>query len=184
MAFLLAIVLCAVWGVIGWSLLVWAGGRHNVLRPLLLAPAVGVAAVVVLLFELYRLGLPVRLAGPLTAVIIAAALAKWRPPPAPRRAVAWLAISLTLAAAFVGAPILIDGFAWVSFCNDDMANYILGAQGLLARGYLTRYPAEAFIANTDASLQLSAVIEAAGLRCGAELLLAWVMSLTGMADHR
>src|SRR4051812_7406184 len=188
MAFLLVLTLCAVWGLIGWSLLVWAGGRRNVLRALLLAPAVGVAAVVVLLFELYRLGLSVRLAGPVSAVLIAAGLAWWRfasrGPLPPRHATGLLAVALTLAAAFVGAPLLVDGFSWVSFCNDDMANFVLGAQGMLARGSLAHYPAEAYIANTDVSLQLSAVIDAAGLRCGAELLLAWVMSLTGMADHR
>src|SRR6185436_16209090 len=123
MAFLLVLVLCAFWGLLGWSLLVWAGGRRNVLRSLMLAPSVGVAAVVVLLFELYRLGLPVRLAGPLITVLIFGGLAWWCPALPPRRAAAWLAIALTLAAAFAGAPLLVDSFNWVSFCNDDMANY-------------------------------------------------------------
>src|SRR5712671_1587251 len=98
MAFLLVLALCAFWGLIGWSLLMWAGGRRNVLRALLLAPAVGVAAVVVPLFELYRLGLSVRLAGPLTAVLIVVGLVWARPQLPQRRATAWLATALTLAA--------------------------------------------------------------------------------------
>ncbi len=189
MPFLLVLAMVAFWSMAGWVLLCWAGLQRNLFRTLLLAPAAGVVALVLPLFELYRWGVPVRIGGPLATAAICVGIAvhflrKGRRVRPPAGLVARVAVVLTLGGAFVGAPLISEGFAWVSFCNDDMANYVLGGQGLLSRGYLVPYSPTAYVATADPSLQLTAVLEAAGFRCGAELLLAWAMSLVGFADHR
>jgi hypothetical protein len=185
MAFILVVALVVFWWMAGWMLLQWAGLHRNVLRAALLAPATGVAAVVIPLFELYRLGVPVRIGGILVTAALCGAIGWRRGRRLPPRGVLLrVGLGLGLGGMFVGAPLLTEGLAWVSFCNDDMANYVLTAQGILERGYLSAYPAAAFVANADPQMQLKEVLDVAGLRMGAELLLAWVMALTGFADHR
>lgn len=188
MAFLLAIGICLVWSVLGWSILEWSGGRRNVFQSMLLAPAVGASALVVTIFEMHRAGMPVRYGGPVATAIALAVVASWRlagrgslPP---RRAIIGLFTVLIGAALFTGAPLVVEGFEWISYCNDDMANYVLSARGLLQRGHLGPYDPAAIIANRDMALQTAIDVELAGARCGAELLMAWVMALTGMGDHR
>lgn len=189
MAFLLVLLLVVFWWITGWAVLRAAGLHGNLLRAALLAPSVGVAVAVVLLFELYRLGVPVRIGGVAVTMAICLGAGLWfarnrRRALPPRPLMTRVALGLSLGGAFVGAPLLTEGFAWVSFCNDDMANYVLGAQGIWEQGYMDPYPAQAYVANADPKMQIKSVLDIAGLRCGAELLLAWVMALTGYADHR
>jgi hypothetical protein len=189
MAFLLVLAMVAFWSIAGWVLLHWTGMHRNLLRTLLLAPAAGVVVLVLPLFELYRWGVPMRIGAPVATVAICAGIGAYffrnrRRKLPPARLVAQVGLVLALGGAFVGAPLLKEGFAWVSFCNDDMANYVLSAQGLVSRGFLAPYAPMAYIANGDPSLQWTAVFDAAGLRCGAELLLAWAMVLVGFEDHR
>lgn len=189
MAFLVVLAMAGFWALAGWVFLCWAGWQRNLLRAMLLAPAAGMSLLVLLLFLMHRWGMPVRLAGPISTVLLCAAIAAhfWRNGKRgtpPKRLVVRVALVLALGAAFVGAPLLTDGFAWVSFCNDDMANYVLTAQGMLTRGNLALYDPMAYVTTGDPSLQLTAVTEVAGLRCGAELLLSWLMALLGFADHR
>lgn len=189
MAFLLVVAIVAFWWLAGWVVLRLVGLHQNLLRAALLAPAVGVAAVVVPLFELYRIGLPVRISGIVVTAALCVFVGVWawrtrRRLLPPRVVLAPVVLGLMIGGAFVGAPLLTEGFAWISFCNDDMANYVLGAQGVFEQGYLHPYPAQAYVANADPYMQTKTVLDIAGLRCGAELLLAWVMMLTGYADHR
>ncbi|MBZ2176382.1 MAG: hypothetical protein ACK58M_11960 [Acidobacteriota bacterium] len=120
MAFLLVLLIVAFWTASGWAVLQAAGQHRNLLRALLLAPAIGMAALVLLPFELYRLGLPLRLAAPLATAFSRSPSASGGSAPGP---------TVPLAA-FAGAPLFTESFAWVAFCNDDMANYVLSARRL------------------------------------------------------
>ncbi|MBK8596501.1 MAG: hypothetical protein IPN83_13160 [Holophagales bacterium] len=187
-AFALALGLFAFWSVVGWSVLSLLLSRRNLLRSALLAPVVGVATLILLLFELSRLGVPVRIAGPVgSGLLFAGSLAVlwFRRTPLPARRLAPLA-AIVLAAAFVtGAPLLLHGFDWVSFCNEDMTNYVLAAQAFLDHGYLSAVDPRAVIENRDPGLlQWLQAFTSIGVRQGSELTLAWGMSLTGLTGHR
>ena len=182
-AFVLSLAVFSVWSVFGWSLISVLGSRRNLLRNALLAPAVGAAALTLLLFEVYRFGVPIRIGGPVVTVaaLVAAAVLLNRVRPAlPARALLPF-IGLLLVAAFLtGRPMLTYGFDWVSFCNDDMANYILTAHSILARGFLSQINPADVVENRDPSVSFWVVTMLGGLRCGSELVLAWVMSCTGI----
>lgn len=182
LAFALSLAIVALWAALGWSLLVLCGHRRRLLRTCLLAPSVGAALLLLVVFELNRFGQPVRLAGPvatlLTALLVPLAWRRARTPLPVRHLCGWSAL-LAAAALAVGYPLLIHGFDWLSFGNDDMANYVLSAHGFFDHGYLDRLDFRSVADNRDPSLLFWLDQILMGARCGSELTLAWVMSLTG-----
>ena len=186
-AFALSLAVFSLWFVLGWSLVSVLGSRRNLLRNALLAPAVGVAALTLLLFELYRLGIPVRIGGPMATLIAlgAAGALLWRARvPVPQRAILPFIGLLLLAALLTGRPMLRYGFDWVSFCNDDMANYVLGARAMLTRGYLSPVTPADLVGGHDPGVIFWVLSTLAGVRCGSELVLAWVMSCVRINGHQ
>jgi hypothetical protein len=184
---LLTLGLLAFWTVVGWAVLSHCLPTGGLLRNALLAPVVGVAVTALLLFELHRFGLPVRTGGPIAFFVAAAgsgALLWRRRLPVPWRAWWPFGVILLLGLVAVGYPLLVRGFHWVSFCNDDMANYVLGAQGVLDRGFMAAVPRADMVENREPSVHLWLVNQFAGIRCGSELLLAWVMRGTGLTGHQ
>ena len=89
----------------------------------------------------------------------------------------WLA-ALPLAAALVlnGWPLLTNGFAWLSYANDDMATYCLMAARLVEHGLVEPPSAAVLAARSDLSVNMWLFDVAFG-RPGTHLLLAWVASL-------
>src|ERR1700692_530478 len=67
--------------------------------------------------------------------------------------------------------------------NDDMANYVLLARGILTRGYLSHINPADLLESHDPGAVLWLVSTLARWRNGADLLLAWVMSCTGVDGH-
>ena len=104
----------------------------------LLAPAAGIATVVIPTVALNRLGLPVGSFAPELAAalgVLAAVVIYFRRD----RGSVWpiAAFAPLLAAGFLltAWPMLLYGFSWISYANDDMANYALTATRILAHGY-------------------------------------------------
>ncbi len=181
-AFALSLAIWSIWWWLGWGLLSVLGSRRNLVRNALLAPAMGAAASTLLLFELYRLGIPVRICGPVvTAAVLIAAAVLWTRArtPVPLRVLSPFIGLLLVAALLTGWPMLRYGFDWVSYANDDMANYVLLARSELTRGYLSPIAASDITGHGDpgAILWISSIL--GHWRNGADLTLAWVMSCTG-----
>ena len=185
-AFGLSLLLFAFWGAVGWAVLSALRARSRLLERALLSPATGLASFLLLVFELNRFGLRVSLAGPVATLVAAAGtiaiLARRRAPLPLRRLVpfAWVILG---AALLTGYPLLLHGFDWVSFCNDDMANYAMTAKGFLGHGYLGWLDGKALVENRDPTLLFWLDQILMGARCGSELTLAWVMSVTGLGGH-
>jgi hypothetical protein len=185
-AFLLTIAIFATWTVIGWPLVSLLIGGRNLLRNGLLAPLAGLATVSSAIFEANRFGLPVAHCGPpltlLLVALAAAAIWRYRFPFPGRRLIPFVA-ALAAALVLVAYPMFLHGFNWVSYCNDDMANYVQGARGFLAHGYLDSYDSRQIVEYRDLALTQWLPVTLLGIRCGSELVLAWVMSMTGLAGH-
>ncbi len=186
-AFSLTLTIFGFWTLIGWALVVPLNGGRNLIRNALLAPIAGAATVVLAVFECNHLGIAVQVCGPVLTVLMgavaAASIWHFRFPVPWRKLAPFLGV-IGVGALLVGYPLLLLGFDWFSYGNDDMANYVLGAGGFLKHGYLNSFDPRLILENRDMEITWWLRIVFSGVRCGCEIMLAWVMSLTGLNGHQ
>src|SRR5262249_13662207 len=82
-------------------------------------------------------------------------------------------------AAITGYPMFKFGFDWVSFCNDDMANYTLGGKFFLNHGHLGVPTIEEL--ERDASVRYWFLHIHAAVPHGVEEILSWACSITRLS---
>ena len=178
---LLAVGLFALWCAIGYAVLSVLETGLERGRWLLVAPAVGAAVSLLPIFWVSWWGVPVRkFAWPLlVALALIAGATLWIRRPHTERRDLWHT-GLPLAAAFllIGWPLVRQGFAWLSYVNDDMATYCLMAARLVDHG-LVEPPSPAALASGSDLRSNMWLFEVAFGRPGSHLLLAWVSSVVG-----
>src|SRR3954471_8140025 len=104
--------------------------RFGILWSWFIAPTVGMAVLVVVITRLNVWGIPVRTAGPWLAAgmaLFAAGIFFWRRPKLPWRQLTPFFLITCGYLLYTGWPLLRFGFDWISYGNDDMANYCLAA---------------------------------------------------------
>ncbi len=173
------VVLLALFGRAALALCRWRGG---VLRSWLLAPAVGLAVVLLTTTVLNQAGFPVRaFAWPLTLALAAATagIFVWRRPQFPARTLRpFFAVAL-FSLFWTGWPHFRFNFDWLSYVNDDFVNYCLAAERFKDFGFW-RAPLLDELAGRDIA-QYYWLMHVPGLmRFGSELTLAWFSALTGV----
>lgn len=193
MAMALSLALLVGWTAVGLAVLN-AGRFRGAVRKLLLAPAVGFAALAVASYLAVRAGFPVNQSGaPVALAVFGGAFAVlWltrgsRVAAAARRFAPFAAV-LAAAVLLTGWPLLRYGWDWVANGNDDMANYCVGAAGFQAHGYLRVPTPEELTAGQDYTQAMWFLYHDAGTmtqkRCGAELTLARVATCTGLTPQQ
>jgi hypothetical protein len=183
----LSIAVFIVWTVVGYAVLAVLYRRTNPLQTVLLAPAVGLAVTVLLLFGLSRLGLPVGSfgAGLAIGLIVLSGFGLWRSrPKLPWRDYLPFAAIFGIALLLTGRPMLEFGFDWLSYANDDMANYSLAAHRLLRHGFFEIPNVDRLSQGKDYTLFYWMMHVPGVNRTGSELILAWVCSWTGLNAHQ
>jgi hypothetical protein len=186
-AFLLTIVIFSFWSILGYALIWGLYTRRNLMQSGLLAPAVGAATTALTVTTLNSVGAPIRYGGPAATVLLVClcAFMLWRyRPVVPVRRLFPFAGVLVTAAVVTGYPMFRYGFNWVSYGNDDMANYSLGAKLYLNHGAFAIPVARDVINDRDASLFYWFLYVAGAMRHGAEEMLAWVLSMTSLSSHQ
>jgi hypothetical protein len=174
---------------IGYAVLAQLNQTDQPIRTLLLSPAVGIAITVLPVFFINRYGIPVREfatpCGFVTILLSGISLFLSRSICSfPWRSYLPFAVVLLVAAVLTGRPMFDFGFDWLSFGNDDMANYALGAQRFYNHGFFERPNIDDLIAGKDYS-QLYWFMHVAGkVRSGSDLLLAYVWGVTGLNPHQ
>ena len=159
--------------------------RIGVLWSWFVAPAIGLSVILIVITRLNVWGIPVRTAGPwATGILLAlsAAILVWRRPILPLRKMApflWIALGALI---YVGWPSLRFGFNWISYGNDDMANYCLAAERFLAHGYYD-IPLQTDLEGRDYAQHYWFMHALQQIRPGSEITLAWICSLTGRRAH-
>lgn len=179
-AFLLPIGLFTYFGIIGTATLSLLRTQRNLLQNVLLSPAVGIAFTLLPVFLLNRAGLPVKdFAIPLTVVsfFLSIAIILYRKPIVPLSQYTKFAFIFFLALCLTGRPLLHFGFNWLSYANDDMMNYCLGALRFLNHGYFDAPNAVDMLQGKDYSQYYWFTFIPGMIRSGSELFLAW---LSGM----
>ncbi|HEY9642528.1 MAG TPA: hypothetical protein V6C57_18730, partial [Coleofasciculaceae cyanobacterium] len=183
----LSIALFGFWAVVGHAVLALLDRQDNLLRRMLLAPVVGLATTLLPLFWLSRLGLPVKTFGAALTIWLLAisvgGLLRLRPKLPWREYLPFIGIFL-VALLLTGRPMLEFGFDWVSYANDDMANYCLAAQRLLNYSFFSVPNADRIMGGKDYSLFFWMMHVPGVIRTGSEFFLAWVCSWTGLTPHQ
>lgn len=180
-AFLLPIGLFTYFGILGTATLSLLHTQRNLLQNLLLSPAVGIAFTLLPVFLFSRAGLPVKeFAIPLTicSFFLSLAIILYRKPIIPFSRYIGFALLFFIALCLTGRPLLHFGFNWISYANDDMANYCLGALRFLNHGYLDVPNSADMLQGKDYSQYYWFTFVPGMIRSGSELFLAW---LSGVA---
>ncbi|MEI8088745.1 MAG: hypothetical protein WCG63_04035 [Opitutaceae bacterium] len=160
--------------------------RLGVLWSWFIAPTVGLAILIVLITRLNVWGIPVRVAGPwltLGLFVAAAGIFIWRRPKLPWRQLAPFFGIVCVYLLYVGWPAVRFGFNWISYGNDDMANYCLAAERFLNHGYYD-LPLQTDLEGRNYTQHYWFMHGLQQIRPGSELAVAWVSSLTGLKAHQ
>src|SRR5579863_10739823 len=153
--------------------------HFSVLRSWLLAPSVGLAAIVLLTLNINQRGLPVKSFASLLALALAVFIGVvfwWRRPVFP-----WKQLSPFLGAAIFSLlytcwPMFLYGFRWYGYMNGDMSLYVLDAARMMQHGFY-QIPTLQELDGTDYSQYMWFHFAPGLFRCGADVLLAWFASL-------
>src|SRR5271157_3504375 len=184
-ALLLVVGLYVYLSVVGQAVVCLFRPRIGVLWSWFAAPTLGLSLLIVIITRLNVWGIPVRYAGPWTTAVLlagAAAVIAWRRPRLPLRKLApFLAIGAGYLL-YVGWPSLRYGFNWISYANDDMANYVLAAERFLEHGYYD-IPLQTDLQGRDYSQHYWFMHALQQIRPGSEMTIAWIASLTGRRAH-
>ena len=160
--------------------------RLGVLWSWFIAPTIGLAVLIVLITRLNVWGIPVRVAGPwltLGLFVAAVGIFIWRRPKLPWRQLAPFFGIVCVYLLYVGWPAVRFGFNWISYGNDDMANYCLAAERFLNHGYYD-LPLQTDLEGRNYTQHYWFMHGLQQIRPGSELAVAWVASLTGLKAHQ
>lgn len=160
--------------------------RLGVLWSWFIAPTVGMALLIAISTRLNIWGIPVQSFGPwLTAglFVFAVGVFVWRRPTLPYRQLAPYFLIACGYLLYTGWPLLRFGFDWISYGNDDMANYCLAADRFLKNGYYD-IPLQTQLEGSDYAQHYWYMHALQQIRPGSELTISWVASLTGLNAHQ
>jgi hypothetical protein len=173
------------WAALGRALLIALSPRSEARFAWLLAPAIGVAATVVIVFVLNRAGAPIiTFARPTVALLVlgAACCLVWTKAVFELKQLGAFVLVLVLAISLVARPMTEFGFDWLGYANDDMANYVLAAQRLVENGFFTPPVAADVLEGRDYSgLYWGLLLRE---RPGGELIAGWAVAVSGLTGHQ
>jgi hypothetical protein len=186
-AFLFTLALFAFWGLIGFATISISPPRLRLIQGILISPAIGIAVTILPVFFINRAGVPVKDFGgillPILAALAVLVLVIKRPIFPAKRCLPFFGI--VIAALLLAAhPMFRYGFDWLSFSNDDMANYSLAAQRFLNHGFFDQPNLNDLFSGKDYSLVYWFMHVAGGVRSGSELMLAVVWAFSGLNAHQ
>ncbi len=160
--------------------------RFGVLWSWFLAPTLGMGLTVLAINAASKWGHPIKAAGPWVTIglaVVSLAILAWRRPAFPWRQLLPFYGILLVYLIYTGWPMFKFGFNWVSYGNDDMANYTLAAERFLNNSYYF-LPTQTELEGRDYSQHFWFMHALQQIRPGSELLLSWACSLTGLNPHQ
>ena len=171
---------------VGQAVLAGLKVRFGVLWSWFLAPTLGMGITILVINGISKWGHPIKPYGPwatLALAVAALAVFIWRRPVFPLRKLLPFGAVLFLYLLYTGWPMFHFGFRWISYGNDDMANYTLAAERFLNNGYYF-LPEQTQLEGTDYSQHFWFMHALQQIRPGSEMILAWTCSITGLNPHQ
>jgi hypothetical protein len=187
LAICLTLAVLCFWWLAGWGLMAALRAPINRLQQALIAPAVGIVVTLLPLFFINRGGVPINRFGVALAVVLTITglvvlfRAKRR---FPWRSIAPFAVAVVVGLVLTARPMLRFGFDWLSFCNDDMANYCLAADRFLKTGFFNPPTHSDLEQGYDYAQIFWFMHVPSKNRAGSELLLAFVSDVSRLNAHR
>jgi len=181
-AFCFTLAVFGFWVLLGRAVLSLCPTGLPPLQQWLLSPTIGVSALLLPVFWLNRAGLPVKDFGVWLVVGLAAlsGVIVWcKRPETPRKELLIVGLILFGALLFAAWPMFRFGFAWLSFCNDDMANYCLAADRFLNHGFFDGPNMKNFLEGRDYTQAYWFMHVAGNVRSGSDLILATACAFLG-----
>ena len=173
--------------IVGGAIYFLAGNQEKIERFIYIFPALGLAASVLTVFTLSRVGIPVfDFANFLSLATLTAAILIWFKNLSSFKLPNSLALIFILgfALCLTAYPMVVYGFNWISYGNDDMANYSLSAQRFLQHGFYYYFDPEKF----KLGLYYPSIFKFMHVdrhqRAGSELTLAYVSGVSGLNVHQ
>ena len=185
LAILFVLALFAFFTIVGQAVISLIRPRMGVLWSWFLSPTVGLSLLIVVMTRINIWGVPVKAFGPWLALVLfvlSGVILWWRRPYFPWRQLRWFLIPTLLFVAYAGWPMLRYGFNWISYGNDDMANYCLAADRFLHHGYYD-LPTQTDLEGRDYTQQYWFMHGLQQIRPGSELTLAFASSVSGLNPH-
>ncbi len=170
------------WTLVGRALLAVVSPRFGVLRAWLLAPGLGLSIILISLMVGNQAGWPIgQFARVMPAgwAVLAIAVLLWRRPKWSPRALGPFFGAALFSLVWTGWPALQVGFNWISYGNDDMANYCLAAERFADHGFYA-VPTMAELSGRDYTSYYFFMHVADMMRFGAEHTVAWVSRFGGL----
>ncbi len=186
-ALLLTVSIFLYLSIVGFAIQTLCSQRQRIFQLSLLSPSIGLAAVLLPVFFLSRGGLPVvkyatYLLLTITVLVALILIVKIRTNPFLKLQKS--AVILIVGLMLISWPMLKFDFSWVSYANDDMANYSLGAARFLAHGFFDPPNLNNLYDGRDYTQAYWYLYVPAKVRPGSELILAFVSAITGLNMHQ
>jgi hypothetical protein len=181
MAFALSVGLLVYFWVVGYAIVAALHTQRDLIRNALIAPGIGVAVTIYSIYVFSRLGLPVgsfAVIHAIAMVILACMALVILKPVLPARRLAPYVLIGIIAFVTTGWPLLTLGFAWLGNLNGDMANYVLDAHRLVDQAFIQAPDPKTWVDRSDVRTYF-VEFPLVGMRTASDLLLAWVITLTG-----
>jgi len=183
MAILLSIAIFLFFFILGNAILIFYREKYDRLTIFFLSPAIGLGAFVSIIFVLNKYNLSIaEIINPLFfftlfATVIVLYFKRYSVGLKQVRLYILLAL---ISLFFIGYPLFIYEFNWISIANDDMANYVLGAQRFLDAGYFSLPDSALLKEGRNYSQAFWTMHALLGVRSGAELVLSALWGITGI----
>ena len=186
-ALIFSITIFSIFLLVGFAAVSLFNPAIGVLRGILISPALGVAVIIAPVFLINRMGMPVKEFGVfLLGILLVSSVTVFliKCPKFPIKQLIPYAVVVLGALILTGRPMLNYGFDWLSFSNDDMANYCLAAQRFLNHGFFEEPDINSLLNGKDYSQAYWFMHAAGGVRSGSELMLAFVWACSGLNAHQ
>ena len=182
-AIILTLVLFSYWVAIGFAITSLFHDRLGFVQKILVAPAVGVSVLITAVFVISRVGHPIKDFGfelVIVLGIVSMAIITIKRPKFEIKKIAPYVGLVFIGAMLVAWPMFKYGLNWLSFANDDMLNYSLGAQRFFNNGYFSDIDLNAFMEGRDYSQAFWFMHAENKIRGGSELMLALVWAASSI----